>query len=225
MSEENKTGFSLVGIYGGTFDPIHYGHLRLAEELVETIGFHELRFVPSGSPRLRHAPNASRHHRVAMLHAAIQDNNKFILDKREINRVGESLTMISLSELRNELEENFIICFIMGADVFLRFSEWYCWRELFELCHFVVVDRPGYMLAANNNILPQVLREEYVNRQASCVEDLKSLSKGLIFTLPTTLQDISATTIRSSIVAQKSVRYLLPDAVLEYIRINRLYLG
>lgn len=223
MLETDKTGFSLVGIYGGTFDPIHYGHLRIAEELVEAIDFHKLYFIPSGSPRLRQAPGASKSHRVAMLRAAIRDNAKFILDEREIHRPGESRSVETLRELRHELAENFVLCFLMGTDVFLRLSKWYYWQELFTLCHIVVVDRPGYISAMNNNGLPRELNQEVNRRQTSNASELKNSAGGLVLTVPTTMLDISATVIRANIANKKSIRYLLPDTVLEYIEANHLY--
>lgn len=219
-----KEKFSLIGIYGGTFDPIHYGHLRLAEELNEIIGFSKLYFVPSGSPRLRNAPIASKDHRVAMLSAAIQDNETFTLDKREMSRDGESYSVVTLRELRKKFGSECALCFIMGSDAFLNLTKWHCWHEMFELCHIIVADRPGYLSALNNKLSPE-LTEALVNRQVSSIEDLKKSSHGFIFIAPTTLQDISATAIRKSIAADKSARYLTPDTVLEYININHLYSG
>ena len=221
MSKEN---YSLIGIYGGTFDPIHYGHLRIAEELSEILSFSKLYFVPSGSPRLRNAPIASKGHRVAMLSAAIQNNETFLLDVRELSRDGESYSVVTLREFRKEVGSERALCFIMGSDVFLNLSKWYCWHEMFELCHIIVVDRPGY-LSISNNKMPHELTEVLKSRQTSLIGDLKESSHGLIFVASTTLQDISATVIRESIAAKKSARYLTPDAVLEYIRINRLYSG
>lgn len=219
-----KEKFSLIGIYGGTFDPIHYGHLRIAEELNEVICFSKLYFVPSGSPRLRNAPIASNDHRAAMLFAAIQDNETFMLDKREMSRDGESYSVVTLREFRKEFGSECALCFIMGSDVFLNLTRWHCWHEMFELCHIIVVDRPGYLSALKNK-MPQELTEALMSRQASSIGDLKESPYGLIFIAPTTLQDISATVIRESIAIDKSVRYLIPDAVLEYIKTNRLYLG
>jgi nicotinate-nucleotide adenylyltransferase len=223
MLEVDKTNFSLVGIYGGTFDPIHYGHLRIAEELVEVVDLCKLCFIPSGSPRLRQAPGASKYHRVAMLRTAIQDNSKFILDEREIHRPGESRSVVTLRELRHELTENFALCFLMGTDVFLKFAEWYCWRELFELCHIVIASRPGYIFTMNNTGLSQELTQELIHRQASHASELKRVSSGLVLTVSATMLDISATAIRTNIANKRSNRYLLPETVLEYIETNHLY--
>lgn len=220
----SKESYSLIGIYGGTFDPIHYGHLRIAEELNETLGFSELYFIPSGSPRLRNAPVASKHHRVAMLSMAIQDNKIFMLDGREMVRDGESYSVVTLREFRKEVGSECALCFIMGSDVFLNLPRWYYWHEMFELCHIIVADRPGYLSTFNNKMPPE-LTEVLVSRQASSISDLKESSCGLIFIAATTLQDISATAIRESIAADQSARYLTPDTVLEYIKTNRLYSG
>lgn len=223
MLEADKKNISLVGIYGGTFDPIHYGHLRIAEELVESVGFCKLYFIPSGSPRLRQAPSASKYHRVAMLRAAIQGNAKFILDEREIYRSGESRSVVTLRELRDELAEDFVLCFLMGMDVFVKLSKWYCWRELFQLCHLVIVDRHGYISTVNNNGFTEEINQEVMCRKATHASELKNTSSGLVLTVPTTMLDISATVIRANIANKKSIRYLLPDTVLEYIETNHLY--
>ena len=116
MSNEN---YSLIGIYGGTFDSIHYGHLRLAEELNELLVLSKLVFIPSGSPRLRNAPVASKHHRAAMLSLAIQNNETFMLDDREMWRDGESYSVVTLREFREEVGSECALCFIMGCDAFL----------------------------------------------------------------------------------------------------------
>ena len=97
----------VVGIYGGTFDPIHYGHLRIAEELLDIIGLSRVIFVPSGAPRLRAVPEASKHHRSEMIRLAIQGNSLFSLDEREINRPGMSTTVESLREDRNGEETQY----------------------------------------------------------------------------------------------------------------------
>lgn len=223
MLKSGQTNISLVGIYGGTFDPVHYGHLRIAEELVESVGFRELYFFPSGSPRLRQAPVATKYHRVAMLRAAVQGNTKFRVDEREIHRSGESRSVVTLRELRYEFAENVVLCFLMGMDVFVKLSSWYCWRELFKLCHIVIVDRPGCSSSVNGYGFPEELNHEIRSRQASHASELKNTSSGRVLTVPTTMLDISATIVRDNIANKRSIRYLLPDTVLEYIETNHLY--
>ena len=216
--------FSLMGVYGGTFDPVHFGHLRIAEELAEILRLDEVRFLPAGHPRLRSDPEGSQHHRKTMLHEAIRDNRRFLLDDREFKRSGESYSVVSLRELRNEfVEKSTAFCFIMGADAFLKLPDWYQWRELFELSHLVIVDRPGQVSVVDRVCLPPVLKEECFNRWTDDPNVLRSVQSGHVFTTETTLLDISATMIRACIAAGKSARYLLPDNVLDYIGIHHVY--
>ena len=141
---------SLVGIYGGTFDPIHYGHLRVAEELADEVNFQQIIFVPSGTPRLRNTPLGSRDQRAEMVRVAIQDNPHFTVDEREIHRPGVTATVESLREFQSESIPNRILCFIVGIDTFIHINHWIQWRELFNLCHLVVVARPGYGSISDN---------------------------------------------------------------------------
>ena len=219
----HKTGSRLTGIFGGTFDPIHYGHLRVAEEIAEMTRLGEMRIVPAAIPRLRCPPIASIQHRVAMVRLAIQDNSRFVLDEREAHRGGASYSIDSLRELKQELGENVILCFVIGADAFMKLPEWHSWRELFGLCHFIIAARPGHALMVNLDALPQVLKEECAQRWVSDADQLEHEPCGLIFIAPTTLLDISATRIRARVAAGKSIRYLLPDATLDYITANHLY--
>ena len=220
----SESAFGLVGIYGGTFDPVHFGHLRIAEELVEILHLSELRFLPAGQPRLRHQPLASSFHRSLMLREAIRDNDKFLLDDREVNRVGESYSVESLYELKNEFKgKQIALCFILGMDAFLKLPDWYQWRELFELCHLVVVNRPGHVAVIDQKGLPPELRIECLHRWTDNAKKLQTISSGYVFTAATTLLDISATAIRGCIAKGKSARYLLPEQVLDYIRVHHIY--
>lgn len=219
-----SAGRPLIGIYGGTFDPIHYGHLRVAEEIGEMADLREVRFIPAGVPRLRAAPVASLHHRVAMVRLAIGSNRRFELDEREVRRQGISRSVDTLREIKQELDE-VGLCFITGADAFTKLAEWRCWRELFQLCHFIVAARPGHGLTISPDDLPEKLNHECAGRWVSSADSLRQASSGFIFIAPTTLLDISATNIRARLAAGKSLRYLVPDAVLNYIGTNRLYSG
>lgn len=221
MSDET---FSLIGIYGGTFDPVHFGHLRVAEELIEILQLDEIRFVPAGHPRLRNEPIASQHHRKIMLYEAIRDNKKFFLDDRELRRSGESYSVESLRELREEFKgKKVAFCFIIGVDAFLKLPNWHLWRELFELSHLVIVNRPGHISFEHHACLPPKLQEACSDRWTDDVNALKRVSSGFVFTAVTTLLDISSTTIRAYIAAEKSARYLLPDNVLNYIGTHHVY--
>jgi nicotinate-nucleotide adenylyltransferase len=220
----SKSRFPLVGIFGGTFDPIHYGHLRIAEEIVETVGLQKMYFVPAGIPRLRHAPVALPQHRVEIVRLAIQKNPVFVLDEREIYRDGVSYSIDTVREFKQEFGEEIRLCFVLGVDAFIKLTEWNNWRELFNLCHFIISTRPGYMLTSINELLPKELKKECSQRWISSADSLKNDTSGLIFIASTTMLDISATSIRAHIAAGRSVRYLVPDIAINYISANKLYL-
>ncbi|GKS69407.1 nicotinate-nucleotide adenylyltransferase [Nitrosomonas sp. PY1] len=214
---------SLVGIYGGTFDPIHFGHLRVAEELIDSINLQHIIFVPSGEPRLRGAPIGTRHQRTEMIRLAIQNNHRFSIDEREINRPGISTTVESLREFQRESVDNRILCFILGIDAFIKINQWHQWREIFNLCHLLVVARPGYDAIYDNQTVPQEVVQEFMLRRTISVNYLTQQSAGLIYIAQTSLLEISASQIRHLVSVDKSVRYLLPDRVSDYISTNHIY--
>ena len=215
---------ALVGIFGGTFDPIHYGHLSIAEEIVKIVGLQKMYFVPAGMPRLRHSPVASPQHRVEIVRLAIQKNPDFVLDEREIYRDGVSYSIDTVREFKQEFGEEVRLCFILGADAFIKLPEWNNWKELFNLCHFIVSTRPGYSLTLIKELLSKELREECSQRWVSNTETLKKETSGLIFIASTTMLDISATSIRAHIAVGRNVRHLVPSVTVNYISENKLYL-
>ena len=160
-----------------------------------------------------------------MVSAAISDNPGFVLDECEVRRQNVSYTIDTLRELKQRLGEHATLCFIIGADAFQKLTGWHEWRALFGLCHFIIADRPGYRLAAPDTgvLSDKVLEEACAGRRISAVEGLGKTSSGLIFVAPTTLTDISSTTIRARIDAGKSIRYLVPDTTLDYINNHQLY--
>jgi len=213
----------LVGIYGGTFDPIHYGHLRVAEELADEVGFQQVVLVPSGTPRLRNIPSGSRNQRAEMVRLAIQDNSRFVIDNREIHRPGVSTTVESLREFQTESISNRILCFIVGIDTFININQWIEWEEIFNLCHVIVVARPGYGSINDNQTLPQAVAQQLATRCAPSVNELMQQAAGLIYIARTSLLEISASHIRHLVSMNKSIRYLLPEIVADYIATNQLY--
>lgn len=215
----------LIGIYGGTFDPIHYGHLRIAEELLDMTNLKRIIFVPSGAPRLRAAPIAARNHRSNMVHLAIRDNSTFSLDEREVNRPGISTSIETLQEYQCELGNSSALCFILGMDAFIKINQWHNWHELFSLCHMIIVPRPGYVPINDYQNLPTDIKKEFVTRRVLDADDLELQTSGFIYTAQTSLLEISASHIRSLVNAGKSIRYLLPDNVSDYIKSNCLYTG
>ncbi len=211
---------SPIGIFGGTFDPIHYGHLRLAEELGEALNLAEVRIIPAGQPPHRGEPRTPATHRLEMARLAIADNPRFKLDAREVRLERASYTVDTLTDLRAELGSQQPIWLLMGADAFLGLTTWKEWRRLFDLANIAVAHRPGYRLEQADT-LNEELRQELERRQAIQAADSTA---GCIMLKSITPLDIAATAIRSTLQSGHSVRYLVPDSVLTYIQKNQLYL-
>lgn len=212
---------SALLIFGGTFDPIHNGHLRLAEEMREALAAAAVRFIPVGVPPHRSACRADTAARIAMLERALQGNPHFELDLRETHKPTPSYTVETLRELRAENPDTPLIL-LLGSDAFAGLDRWHAWRELFDLAHIAIAERPG-ALADWRNRLSGELAEVMTARQAAAAADLKSRSAGSIYVHAITALDISASAIRDAIARGASVRYLLPDAVIDYIQLKRLY--
>ena len=132
-----------IGVFGGTFDPIHFGHLRLAEEMAEGLGLSQVRFIPAGQPPHRGAPRTAASHRLEMVRRAIAGNPRFEVDAREVQRPDPSYTVDTLTALRAELGNEQPLWLLLGADAFSGLPSWHQWRQLFELANIVVAARPG----------------------------------------------------------------------------------
>lgn len=213
---------SAIGLFGGTFDPVHYAHLRLAEEAIDAFGLEQVRFIPTAVPPHRDAPGAAPAHRLAMTQLGTQGNSRFVVDGRELKRDGTSYTFDTLSEIRSESGDR-PLCLLMGADAFVALTTWHRWSELFDLAHIVVARRPGYPLEQLASSLPGPLRAQYLRRYAAEPAVLNEASAGHIFAHELTALDVSATALRMLIKRHGSLRYLLPDAVIAYIEEHNLY--
>ena len=210
-----------VGILGGTFDPVHFGHLRLAEELAQQLALCEVRFIPSGKPWHRETPGATPLQRLEMARLAIAGNPRFVLDEREVRHNSPGYMVETLTELRQELGSEQPLCLLLGADAFLGLHAWNRWRELFQLAHVAIAHRPGFTLLQEG--MDALLRKEIEPRVSNHSADLQSQPAGRVMTCPITPLAISATAIRAEIEAGLSPRYLLPETVLDYIRAHQLY--
>lgn len=209
----------LIGIFGGTFDPVHFGHLRTALELREGLELDQLRLVPSATPPHRQSPQATALQRLAMLRLAVADEPGVIIDERELERVGPSFMVDTLTSLRTAYaSSSLVLC--LGSDAFAGLSTWHRWRQLFELAHIVVVHRPGWSIAQLES--PE-LSEELGGRLVDEIGVLRQRLSGAVLFHRVTPLDISATVIREQIRRGRSARYLLPDAVWRYIRDQELY--
>jgi nicotinate-nucleotide adenylyltransferase len=214
-----------IGVLGGTFDPIHYGHLRLAEELGQTLRAEEVRFIPAGIPPHRSAPQVTAAHRLAMVRLATAGNPRFRVDDREVRRAGPGYTVDTLAELRAEAGAMRPLVLIVGADAFLEFATWHRWHELFDLAHIAIAHRPGFPAGRWSERMPQPLAREYSARLMQQPLAVHLQPAGGVVVIPFTALDISATAIRDMLRSGASPRYLLPGAVLDYIAANGLYAG
>jgi len=213
-----------IGILGGTFDPIHFGHLRLAEEMLEMADLQQIRFIPAGTPPHREVPQVSARHRSAMVKLAIADQPAFVLDDREVKRTTPCYTVDTLRELRAELGASQPLCLLMGGDAFLQLHTWHEWERLFDLAHIVVGFRPGFTLEERIHSATEILRRHYQQRLCSA-QDLSQQPSGGIVELAIPKLEISATLIRSRVAENRSIRYLLPNAVADYIHQHHLYIS
>lgn len=212
-----------IGILGGTFDPVHVAHLRLAHEAWEGLALEQVRLVPNAIPPHRAAPGASAEQRLAMLQLAVADHPGLAVDERELHRPAPSYTIDTLESLRGELGAGRSLCLILGADAFVLLETWHRWQALFGAAHLVVAHRPGYPPRSWAARMGEALGEELRNRATSDPADLKRTPAGRIFALPATQLDVSATQLRALLAAGRPPRYLIPDRVLDYIEKHHLY--
>ena len=231
-----------LGIFGGTFDPVHYGHLRLAEEARDLLGLSQVCWVPAGQPPLRSQPDTPAAHRVAMVAAAIEANPNFILDTGEADSPEASYTVRTLERLRVAHGPERSLVLLLGADAFARLTSWHRWRDLFSLAHIGVATRPGHPHPLDADIRvgvtggnpcgtggtaldPQVPAELAKETAVRCgtVADIATTPAGRIVPFTIRPLDISATILRAHLTAGESARYLAPDSVLDYIERHHLY--
>lgn len=205
----------MIGVYGGTFNPVHYGHLRTALEVAEIFGLEQLRLIPCRLPPHRELPAVDGETRLAMLQLAIEGIPHFIADRRELDRDGPSFMVDTLQSLRDEYPATGLVLFI-GSDAFAGLQQWHQWQRLFDLAHIVVMTRPGYRMPD--------LAEFLQDRLCRQPEALQRQAAGCLLFQSVTALDISATEIRDLIGAGRDPRFLLPDAVIAYIRQRQLYI-
>ncbi|MBL8397918.1 MAG: nicotinate-nucleotide adenylyltransferase [Candidatus Accumulibacter sp.] len=214
---------SVLGIFGGTFDPVHFGHLRLAEEALDALRLDEVRWIPAGQPALRDTPQVTGAQRLAMIQLAVAGNDRFSVDSAEIDAARPSFTVPTLERLRADekvgCERSLVL--LLGADAYARLTDWHRWPALFELAHLAIAHRPGYTIDAAD--LPAALADRHRQRFATDPRVLHSAPAGAVVLVPMEPLAISATRIRALFLNDNSPRYLLPDSVIAYIQAHRLY--
>ncbi|MCW8929569.1 MAG: nicotinate-nucleotide adenylyltransferase [Gammaproteobacteria bacterium] len=226
ISDNKQIYKQAIGVYGGTFDPIHFGHLRPNLELCEVLGLEHVRFVPAFLPPHKENPQTSVAQRLEMVELAIRDEAHFVLDDREIKREGASYTIDTLKSLRLDFPDT-PLCLLMGMDAFASIDSWYHWQEILDYAHIVVSHRPGSSFNEHvgfNEIQlwPDVIQDFYQTHKADRASIHHSLS-GKIRIEPVTQLSISATDIRNRLKNKHSVRFLMPEAVINLIKYYNLY--
>jgi nicotinate-nucleotide adenylyltransferase len=209
----------MIGILGGTFDPVHFGHLRPALEVQESLALEELRLIPCHIPPHRPQPHASAAQRVAMLKAATGQYPAFRIDTRELQRDGPSYTFDTLVSLRKELGDTGL-CLLMGMDAFGDLTTWHRWVELIEFCHLVVMTRPGTDVPAGGELAGFIRRH-----RVPAAAGLRHRPAGRLLFQPVTALAISATRLRALLAQGLSPAFLMPEAVIEIINREGLYRG
>ncbi|MCP1437730.1 nicotinate-nucleotide adenylyltransferase [Erwinia persicina] len=210
---------TLQALFGGTFDPVHYGHLRPVETLAARLGLQKITLLPNNVPPHRPQPEASPAQRVKMLSLAIANNSLFDIDQRELQRQTPSWTIDTLIELRRERGEQQPLGFIIGQDSLLTLHKWHRWQELLDYCHLLVCKRPGY---AENMATPE--QQHWLDtHRTEDISRLHHFPAGSVFLADTLLLPISATEIRQRRRAGLSCDGMLPEAVINWINQQNLY--
>ncbi|MBM7061393.1 nicotinate-nucleotide adenylyltransferase [Pseudomonas sp. UL073] len=206
-----------IGVLGGTFDPVHIGHLRGALEVAEYLQFDELRLIPSARPPHRDTPQVSAAQRLAMVELAVADVPPLRVDDRELKRERPSYTIDTLESLRGELAADDQVFLLLGWDAFCGLPSWHRWEELLQHCHMLVLQRPDADSEAS-----EALRNLLAARSVNDPQAIVGVAGQISFIWQTPLA-VSATQIRQRLAEGRSVRYLVPDSVLAYIHAHGLY--
>lgn len=208
-----------IALYGGTFDPIHYGHLRPVEALSGLIGLKEVIWLPNNIPPHRPQSEASSQQRLEMVQLALEPYSSFKVDTRELEKPTPSYTIETLRDFRKEIGDKQPLAFIIGQDSLLSINTWHQWDKLLDVCHLLVCARPGYQTHFENTQMQTWLTQHQTKQQ----EDIHCLPSGKIFLADTPLYNISATDIRARHKAGLNCHDLLPNSVEDYIRQQQLY--
>jgi len=215
----NNMPVKKIGMFGGTFNPVHYGHLRVALECKQALQLDEMRLMICSQPPHRELPDVTDTQRKAMLELAIDGSPEFIIDSRELDRQGPSYSVDTLQSLRAEYPEAALFM-VIGSDSFQSLNTWHRWQEILELANIVIAKRPDNIQDENS---PMGIRLKQHFLHVSKIDEFPLA--GAIISVPVTQLEISATQIRQLIMKGYSCQYLLPDKVINYIKSNSLYLN
>ena len=216
----DKSGNSMaVAIFGGTFDPIHNGHLTIASELAQLLDVGEVRMIPCAYPPHRGAPNVLTEHRLAMLSAAVNDNNSpLIIDDIELRRSAPSYSIDTVKLLRKEIGADIPLFMCIGMDALSKIDSWHQWDQILDFCHIAVSSRPGYKLPEVGSLCEWITRH-----RSDDLSEIKKKPSGHVYLCDLSMLDISSTNIREKIGKGDNTALMMPDSVISYIQKNCLY--
>ena len=204
-----------IGLLGGTFDPIHFGHLRSALDVAEQLNLDRVHLIPSANPPHREEPQASAEQRLMMLHLAVKNNEQFVVDDRELHREGASYTVDTLQSLRQEFP-NSPLYLMLGTDAFADLQTWHQWQQLIDLAHIVVMRRAGEDLTLSDSLAL------WTQQHQAQIGD-EALLAGKVWQVNVSQLAISATDIRHKFSQGQSPQFLMPDVVIQLIEMLGLY--
>ena len=207
----------MIGIFGGTFDPVHFGHIKPVLNVKQALNLSQIRFIPNSVPPHREDPWLSAEQRLSLLQSALEEYADVVVDQRELDRGGPSYMIDTLRSLNSDYQDE-SICLVIGMDAFFGIAQWRQWKQLFELCHLVVTTRPGFDQAL---ILEQVGAENYpflAEKMTQDIETLKQGNAGKILLQSVPLLDISSTEIRTRLLKGEDVSQLMPDEAHKKLR-------
>lgn len=213
-----------IGMLGGTFNPIHYGHLSVAEALFHTYALDQVRLIPTGIPPHRDLPSVNAKDRLAMIKLAVNSIPYLLADDIEILRNNKSYTVDTLAALQEENQDAQFV-WALGTDSFIHFTEWHAWQTLLDMAHLAIVVRPGVAAQDWHKDLPFALKQQYDARLVLQKDQPYEILQGKISLLPVVPLEISATQLRQQLQQQKSVRFFTPDPVIDYIHQHGLYIN
>lgn len=218
MNTTNLDKTKLIALYGGTFDPIHLGHVNTAEQTAHWLNLDSITLIPAHIPPHKSATHATAEQRKAMVALVCDENKLFTLDDRELNRQTPSFTLDTLAEIKSE-QPNAQLCFIMGMDSLLSFTKWHRWQDILNLCHLVINIRPGYPHQALKAQLPPELHSNLVED----LSQMKLAAAGKIILHQCKSYHISSTQIRNTVHSEQNTQQLVPLSVYQYIKQQQLY--
>lgn len=211
-------GLCVKVYYGGTFDPVHLGHLAVAKEAQEALHA-DIAFLPSADPPHRAPTSANALQRAEMVELAIAGHSGLSCDRRELERSGKSYSIDTLREIRAEQRDWQPIVWLIGMDAFVGLDTWHDWLDLFTLCHFVIAHRPGQSL----DVMSARLQQECQGRWLDGPDALRVQPAGLLYSMPIDLRYESSTAVRQELLNQQGRSGLVPKTVAEYIQFHQLY--